>query len=86
MRNSKRGPSSHTLDILCNSKVWHLQIRQRPDGCYALGKEKKDELVRFLKCEDAADVTVLLEALRTIYQQFKQNKSSSYFVVSPPTT
>ncbi|XP_014673145.1 PREDICTED: B-cell linker protein-like isoform X2 [Priapulus caudatus] len=43
VRDSKRGKCPYTLDVLFERKTWHLQIRQRRDGLYALGSEKDNE-------------------------------------------
>ena len=46
VRDSTRDPSSpYTLSILFGSKVWRLHIRNRRDGMFAIGSEKRDEEV-----------------------------------------
>ncbi|KAG1653395.1 B-cell linker protein [Nymphon striatum] len=46
IRESRRGGISnpHTLTIFYNDKVYHLNIRKRPDQMYALGSAKSNEL------------------------------------------
>ncbi|CAG2114600.1 unnamed protein product, partial [Medioppia subpectinata] len=45
VRESKRAGKSnpYTLTIFHNGRVFHLNIRKRPDGLFALGKEKTRE-------------------------------------------
>lgn len=47
VRESKRAGKSnpYTLTIFHDGRVFHLNIRKRPDGLYALGKEKPREKV-----------------------------------------
>lgn len=47
VRESKRAGKSnpYTLTIYHNGRVFHLNIRKRTDGLYALGKEKSREKV-----------------------------------------
>lgn len=49
VRESKRAGKSnpYTLTIYHNGRVFHLNIRKRLDGLYALGKEKSREKVCF---------------------------------------
>ena len=48
MRDSKHGgaDSPYTLTVHNNNKVFNINIRIRPDGMNALGKEKVEENVR----------------------------------------
>ena len=47
MRDSKHGgaDSPYTLTVHNNNKVFNINIRIRPDGMIALGKEKVEENV-----------------------------------------
>ena len=47
VRDSKHGgqDSPYTLTVYNNNKVFNINIRTRPDGKIALGKEKVDEQV-----------------------------------------
>lgn len=48
VRPSKRAgiDNPFSLTILHDEKLFHLNIRHRPDNSFALGKEKKKEKVR----------------------------------------
>ena len=49
VRNSKHGGanSPFTLTVFNQGRVFNINIRVRPDGLLALGKEKTDENVRY---------------------------------------
>jgi hypothetical protein len=51
VRESKRAGKSNpfTLTIFHYGRVFHLNIRKRPDGLYALGKEKPREKVYIIR-------------------------------------
>lgn len=51
VRESRRGGLSnpYTLTIFYNDRVYHLNIRKRTDGLFALGSVKANEMVSSLK-------------------------------------
>ena len=51
IRSSAKDPSKpYTLSLLYKKKVWHLHLRLRADGMFAVGSEKPKEEVYRLWC------------------------------------
>ena len=46
VRDSKGSGQPYTLGIFYNGDIFNISIRKRPDGKFALGKEKPEEHVR----------------------------------------
>jgi hypothetical protein len=68
VRESKRAGKSNpfTLTIFHNGRVFHLNIRKRPDGLYALGKEKPREKV-YISTHSLSLITMSITTITMYY-------------------